>query len=325
MRRRDLLTVVGGGIALRPLVGLAQPAKLTRIGWLTAQEAAGVAAFLAALRSGLADRGYVEGRNLVIESRFGDNDLDRIPDLAAELLRLPVELIVAQGPAVRVLGKLKLPIPVIYAYSGDPVVAGLAESLARPSGNMTGITLMMADLSGKRLEVLRELVPDLHRVAILARPEHPGEQLERAYSEDSGRRLGLSIAYFQTSDQSGLDAAFARMTADPPQAISVFPDGFMVRHRHRIIDFATSAKVPLTSGWRIFAASGAICTYGPTLAESYQRLAYFVDRVLRGAKPADLPIEQPTKYELVINLKTAKALGLAVPQSLLARADEVIE
>jgi ABC-type uncharacterized transport system substrate-binding protein len=216
-------------------------------------------------------------------------------------------------------------VPVVYVFSGDPVSAGFADSLARPRGNMTGLTFMAAEFNGKRLELLREIIPELRRVAIVANPQHPGEQLERAYSESAARQLGLTIEYFPTRTHDELSRALATMTAHPPQAISLFADGFAIQNRQNIIDFAMKHRVPVISGWPVFARSGALCTYGPRLSESYRRLAYYVDRILKGAKPADLPIEQPTKFELVINMKTAKALGLTIPQSVLVRADEVIQ
>jgi len=298
---------------------------MPRIGWLSVPKADGVADFVAALRAGLVDRGYVEGRDITIESRFGNDVAERIPELASELTRLKVELIVAQGAAVPILHKLALPIPIVYAFSGDPVAAGFADSLARPHRNMTGITLMTAELSGKRLELLKEMVPNLRRVAVLVHPEHPGEPRERAYCEEAAGRLGIEIAFFPTSKPQEIDAAFAELASDPPQGILALPDGFMVQNRKRLVEGAVSRQIPVVSGWRVFAESGAVCSYGPTLTASYRRLAYFVDRVLKGAEPADLPIEQPTKFELVVNQKAAKALNLAVPQSILGRADEIIE
>ena len=224
-----------------------------------------------------------------------------------------------------VVSKLNLPVPIVYVTSGDPVVAGFAESLAKPRGNMTGLTFMAADLNGKRLELLREIIPDLRRVAIVANPEHPGEHLERSYSEETGRRLGIATEYFATRSSDELTGAFNAMAGKPPQAISLFADGFAIQNRQRIIDFGMGHRAPVISGWPVFAQSGAICTYGPHLVESYRRLAHFADRVLKGAKTTELPIEQPTKFQLVVNLKTAKALGITVPPLLLARADEVIE
>ncbi|HEX2500549.1 MAG TPA: ABC transporter substrate-binding protein [Methylomirabilota bacterium] len=259
------------------------------------------------MRVGFGDYGYEQGRNLVIEYRFGDDAIERVPELAAELVRLPVDVVMVQGAAVPVIAKLGLKVPVVYVFSGDPVSAGFADSLARPRGNMTGLTFMAAEFNGKRLQLLRDIIPDLRRVAIMGNPAHPGEELERAYSENVGQQLGLAIEYFPTRTAAELTAAMATMTARPPQAISLFADGFAIQNRQRIIDFAMKERIPVTSGWPVFAQSGALCTFGPRLTESYRRLAYYVDRILKGAKPADLPIEQPTKFELVVNLKTAKA------------------
>ena len=296
-----------------------------RIGWLTAQKADSLTPFLEALRAGFVELGYVEGRNLTIVFRYGDDDINRLPELATQLVQIPVDVIMAQGAAVSVVNRLNLPVPVVFASSGDPVSAGFAQSLARPGRNLTGVTFMAAELNGKRLELLRDFIPDLGRVAIVANPEHPGEHLERDYSETTGRRLGMDVDYYPTRSTGELAAAFAKMAANRPQAISLFADGFAIQNRESIINFGLSHKVPVISGWPVFAASGAICSYGPRLTESYRRMASFVDRILKGEKPSDLPIEQPTKFQLVINLRTAKALGITVPPSLLARADEVIE
>jgi putative ABC transport system substrate-binding protein len=249
----------------------------------------------------------------------------RVPELAAELVKLPVDIIIAQGAAVSEISNLGLAIPVVFIFSADPVSAGLADSLARPRGNMTGLTFMAAELNGKRLEILRDINPDLRRVAIIANSEHRGVHLERANSEEVGRRLGLTIGYYPTPKRDKLDDALAAMAADPPQAVSLFSDGFAVQNRQRIIDFATTQRVPVIAAWPIFARSGAICSYGPRLSESYRRLAGYVDRILKGARPADLPIEQPTKFETVVNQRTAKTLGLTIPPSLLVSADEVID
>jgi putative ABC transport system substrate-binding protein len=331
LRRRQFIALIGGAAAASAIVALPRnlsaqgPAKSVRIGWLTAQREASLTPFLAALRAAFADLGYVEGRNLVIEYRYGDDDLERVPTLAAELVRLRVDVILAQGAAVALIPNLRVPVPVVYVFSGDPVSAGFADSLAHPRGNMTGLTFMAAELNGKRLELLREIVPNLHRVAILANPAHPGEHLERGYTQDYGRQLGLATDYFATATREELEHAFVTMAKDAPQAISLFADGFAIQYRQSIIDFGLSQRVPVISGWPVFARAGAICTYGPELTSSYQRMAYYVDRILKGTPPSDLPIEQPTKFELVVNLKTAKALGLEIPATLLARADEVIE
>ena len=324
--RRRIFVISTLTIAALPGATAAQAAgRVARIGWITAQQAASLAANVDAFRAALADLGYVEGRNIVIEFRYGNDRIERVAELTEELVRLPVDLIVAQGAAAFEVRKLRPTVPVVYGISADPVSAGFADSLARPRGNMTGLTFMAVEFNGKRLELLREIIPELSRVAVVGNPEHPGAHLERAFSEETGRRLGLTIEYLPTRSREELTGAFTAMAAHPPQAISLLADGFAIENRQSIIDFAMSRRVPVVSGWPVFAQSGALCTYGPRLTESYRRLAYFVDRILRGAKPADLPIEQPTTFELVVNLKTAKELGITIPQSILARADEVIE
>src|SRR5215470_16538872 len=260
MRRRQFLALTLAA-ALTRSVGAHGAPKVARVGWLTAQQASSLTPFLDALRAALADLGYVEGRNLIIEYRYGNDDIGRVRELAAGLARLPVDLILAQGAAVAVIAKLRLPVPVVYVFSGDPVSAGFADSLARPRGNMTGLTFMAAELNGKRLELLRDMIPHLRRVAVIANPEHPGEHLERAYTEEAAPRLSLSVDYFPTRTHDELTAAFAAMAADPPQAVSLFADGFAIENRTSIIDFAMSQRIPVISGWPVFAHSGALCTY----------------------------------------------------------------
>jgi putative tryptophan/tyrosine transport system substrate-binding protein len=325
MKRRAFLLSLFAMSAVPRTVFAQGAAKVVRIGWLTAQQASSLTPYVSAMRTALADLGYVEGSNLVIEFRYGDDVIERVPELAAELMRLPVDLIVAQGAAAFEIRRLGLPVPVVFSVSADPVSAGFADSLARPPRNMTGLTLMAVEFNGKRLELLQEIVPELRRVAILGNPEHPGAHLERAFSEETARRMGLTIDYLPTRTRDELMSVLTAMTANPPQAISLLADGFAIQNRQTIIDFAMRLRVPVISGWPVFARSGAICTYGPRLTESYRRLAYYIDRILKGAKPAELPIERPTKFDFVVNLGTAKALGLTIPPSLLVRADEVIE
>jgi putative tryptophan/tyrosine transport system substrate-binding protein len=325
MNRRTLLGTILATACLSRAIAPQAGTKVYRIGWLTAQLPSSLVPYVKAFRAGLAEFGYIEGHNLVIDFRYGDDAIERVPEFATELVQLPVDLIVAQGAAALAISKLGLPVPIVYAFSGDPVLAGFADSLPRPRGNMTGVTFLAAELTGKRLELLREIIPELRRVAIIARPEHPGQHLERAYSEETARRLGMTIEYFPTRDRDELTAALAAIAENPPQAISLFADVFTMQNRQEIIDFATSRRIPVISGWPEFGQSGALCTYGPSLDASYRRLAYYVDRVLRGTKPADLPIERPTKFELVINLKAARALGITIPQSVETRADRVIE
>jgi len=325
MDRRAFLTFVAS-MAMLPQNVIAQNDKRTiKIGWLTAQQEVSLTPYLAALRRGFGELGYVEGQNLLIEYRFGNDQLQRVPELAAELVKSGVELIVAQGAAVSEIAKQSLPVPIVYIFSGDPTAAGFADGLSRPRGNMTGVTMMAAELNGKRLEILRDIVPGLRRVAIIANPEHHGVNLERANSEQTGQRLGLEIRYCPTPSVAKLEEALAGLKADPVQAISIFSDGFAVQNRKAIIDFAAEQRVPVVAGWSIFARSGAICTYGPLQSEQYRRLADYVARIAKGAMPSELPIQQPTKFETVVNLKTAKTLGLSVPPALLASADEIIE
>jgi putative ABC transport system substrate-binding protein len=322
MRRRKLLLAAAAAIALpRLVVAQSRPA---RIGWVTAQRPPSLVPYVAAFRTALAELGFAEGRNLTIDFRYGDDDLGKVRALTEELIRLPVDLLVAQGASVSEVRELKPPVPVVYAYSGDPVAAGFCASLARPTGNMTGVTFMAAEMNGKRLELLREFVPGMRRATLLANPEHPGESGERVMAEGAARRIGLDVGYVAVHTTDELNASFAKMAADRSQGISLFADGFAVQNRDAIIAFAMRQRIPLISGWPVFAYSGALCTYGPRLEDSYRRLAYFADRVLRGARPADLPIEQPTTIETIVNLKTADALGLTVPQSVLVRADRVI-
>ena len=312
--------------AVSPWPALSQaPGRPVRVGWLTAQRSASLTSFLPSLIAGLAEYGYVEGRNLAMEYRYGDDDVKRVPAMAAELTRLPVDVLLAQGAAVPVVTGLGLRVPVVYVTSGDPVSAGLAVSLARPRGNMTGLTFMAVEMNGKRLQFLREVLPHLKRVAVIANPGHPGVELERANFEEMGGRLNIDVTYHPTRSEEELAAAFGRVEAGAPQAISLFADGFAIQNRRRIIDFAMGHRIPVISGWASFAESGALFTYGPHLATSYRRMAYFVDRIVKGAKPADLPIEQPTRYELVVNLRTARTLGITIPPTVLGRADSVME
>lgn len=300
-------------------------AGTARIGWLTAQRESSLTPYLEAMRAGLADLGYIEGRNLIVEFRFGDDVTERVSILAKELVDLPVDLIVAQGAAAYEIANLQLPVPIVYCISADPVASGFAESLTQPHGNMTGLTFMAFEFAAKRLELLQEMVPGLKRVAVIGNPEHPGSQIERAYTEETGRRLSMKIDYLPTPTKSDLLQAFTAIANEPPGAISLLADGFAIQNRQSIMAFANAQRVPVISGWPVFAYSGALCTYGPRLTESYRRIAYYVDRILKGAKPSDLPIERPSKFELIVNLRTARALELTISRSMLARADEIIE
>jgi ABC-type uncharacterized transport system substrate-binding protein len=236
-----------------------------------------------------------------------------------------VEVIVTHATATGIVVESRRTIPAVYEFSADPVTLGIAKDLAHPLNNSTGISLMTPELNGKRLELLHEIMPDVRRIAVLANPLHPGQLLERTDSEAKARQLGIEISFFPIPNRVELDRALDAIGVDPPQAMVLFSDAFVVENREHIINFAMSRKMPVVSGWSVMAQTGALCTYGPRLIESYRRVAYFVDRILKGAKAAELPIEQPTVIELVINRNSAKTLGIAIPPAVLVRADEVIE
>ena len=323
MKRR---TMLGTAFALALAQNGSRAAdKVLRLGWVTAQEAGSLAPVVAAFRASLARLGYVEGSNVAIDFRYGDNSVEHVPEWVAELQGVPVDILLAQGgPAVSVVGSLPVAVPVAYVFSGDPVSAGFAKSLSHPESNMTGLTLLAAEINGKLLDILRVIAPSVRDVAIVANPEHPGSQIERDYTDNAARQLGLRVWYFPARTRDELASSLADMAASPAQALSIFSDSFAVASRRQILDFAMARKMPVMSGWPVFVDSGALCTYGPRLVDSYARLASYVDRIAKGAKPADLPIERPTTFELVLNLKTARAIGVQLPQSLLVRADRLI-
>jgi putative ABC transport system substrate-binding protein len=301
-----------------------RPPQVRRIGYVHADLGGLPAGFYQVLREGLRDLGYVEGRNLVIEYRSGDN-LARLNELAAELVGLKVEALVVAGAATYAAERATRTVPIVFSYSGDPVEAGFVKTLARPGGNMTGITWLAFDLVGKRLELLKEAVPRMSRVAVLANPAHPGEQRELAETTQTARAVGATVQYHQVRRTADFHAAFDAIVRDSADAVVVFPDGATIAHRRQVAEFAVKHRLPSVFGWREYVEAGGLMAYGPNRRETARRLAVYVDKILKGARPADLPVEQPAKFEFVINLKTAKALGLDVPPSLLLRADHVIE
>ena len=315
----SLALVLFGG----PPIAEAQRApEVRRIGYLgTGGQHTG---FYETIREGLRDLGHVEGRNLIIEYRSGDNR-PRLDELAAELVRLKVEVMVVPGAATSAAKRATDTIPIVFAYSGDPIAAGFVKSLGRPGGNMTGITWLAFELVGKRLEILKEAAPRVSRVAVLANPAHPGEQRELAETEQAARAVGATVQYHQVRTTADVHAAFDAIVRHSANAVLVFPDAVTMAHRRQVAEFAAKHRLPSVFGWREYIEAGGLMAYGPNRRETARRLAVYVDRVLKGAKPADLPVEQPTKFELVINLKTAKVLGIEISQSLLLRADQVIE
>jgi putative ABC transport system substrate-binding protein len=325
MRRRDFLGALGGA-AMMPLATRAQqPGRLPRIGYLSPGSA--ISSRDDTFRQGLRELGYVEEQNIVVEYRFADGKFDRLGDLAAELVRLKVDVIVAVVTQASLAAKnATRTIPIVMAFVSDPVGSGLVTSLARPGANVTGTSSMTAEVVGKSLEVLKEAVPHVARVAVLWNPNNVifQAQMLRA-TERAAARLGVELQAHGARGPDELDRAFAAMTTAGAGALLVLADPILVLQRTRIIELAEQGRLPAMYGLREYALAGGLMAYGPNDTEMYRRAASYVDKILKGAKPADLPVEQTTKFDLVINLKTAKALGLTIPLPLLGRADEVIE
>jgi putative tryptophan/tyrosine transport system substrate-binding protein len=306
-----------------------QPNKVSRIGYLSSGEPATESARSEPFRQALRELGYIEGQNISIEYRYAEAKLDRFPELAAELVRLKVDIIVVAGGAeqVRAAKNATKTIPIVMTGSGaDPVREGLVESLARPGGNVTGLTRLSRELGGKRLELLKEAVPKLVRVAVLYDPTVAGTT--REVKEDlpvPARGLGLTVRSWEVRDADGFEKVFAALSKQRPDGLYVFGGPLMLANRKRIAALALKSRLPSMYINSLFVEAGGLMSYGADITDGYRRVAYFVDRILKGAEPAELPVEQPTKFELVINLKTAKQIGVTIPQSLLYRADKVIK
>ena len=291
-----LLLVLGTSLT----VEAQRPPEVRRIGYLGGGIDRQPTGFYETLREGLRDLGHVEGRNLIIEYRSGD-DRARLDELAAELVRLKVEIIVVPGATTWAANRATNTIPIVFAFSGDPIVAGFAKSLGRPGGNMTGITWLAFELVGKRLELLKEAAPRFSRVAVLANPAHPGEERELAETERAARVVGATVRYHQVRATPDFHVAFDAIATDNTDAILAFPDGVTMAHRRQVAEFAAKHRLPSVFGWREYVEAGGLMAYGPNRRDTARRVAVYVDKILKGAKPADLPIEQPTKFELVIN------------------------
>jgi putative tryptophan/tyrosine transport system substrate-binding protein len=299
-----------------------KPPTVRKIGFLGVTE--GPSGALVVLQRSLAQVGYVTGQNIVVESRGADTR-PKLLELANELIREKVEVIVASGgPAARSAKDATKTIPIVFATSGEPVESGYVDSLARPGGNMTGMSWLSFELVGKRLELLKEAAPRISRVAILSNPQHPGEQRELRETQNTARAMGMILDYHQTRTSAEFEAAYDAISKQNVNGLLVFPEGVMLANRLRIIDFAAQHRLPSMLGWKEFVEAGGLMAYGPNRDESFRRIAVYVDKILKGRKPADLPVELPKKFELVINLTTAKQIGLTIPQSVLYRADRVI-
>ena len=273
----------------------------------------------------MGELGYVEGKSYVIVARYANEDFTSLPTLVDELAAERVDVIVSRGPSVDFTKSVRSRIPIVFAYSGDPVAAGFADSLRVPGRNMTGITFMAMELSAKRVGVLKEMIPNASRIALMSNPEHAGELSEYRVTEDTARGLGAATTRYLVRNPQELVTAFAAIRADNPDAMIVFPDALTLARRKDITTFAAQARIPCIYGWTEFADAGGLMSYGPTLTENFKTLAVFVDKVLKGADASRIPIEQVKSITLTLNLAAAKALGLTVPHSIAVRADKVIE
>jgi putative ABC transport system substrate-binding protein len=325
VRRREFIGLVGGASAWPFIARAQQVTKVPTIGFLGAGVRSVWSNWVAAFAEGMRAHGWVDGATVVIDYRWAEGRRDRYAEIAGEFVRLKVDVIVTAGGAAVIALKQATPkIPIVFAAAGDPVGSGLVTSLARPGGNVTGLSIQAPDLAGKRLELFRELVPALRRLAIMGNAGAPGVVLEMRESLAAARTLGLEATMFEIRQADEIEPAISSLKGRV-DGLCIPPDPLMTTHRLRINTLTLEAQIPTVFSFRENVEAGGLLSYGPSMPHLFRRAADLVDKILRGGKPADLPVEQPTKYELFINLKTAKVLGLAVPPSLLARADEVIE
>jgi putative tryptophan/tyrosine transport system substrate-binding protein len=325
MRRREFITLLGGAAAAWPLAARAQQAAMPVIGFLNYTSPDAFAGRLGGFRQGLKDTGYVEGENVAIEYRWADNQTDRLPALAAELVRRRVAVIVGNTPAAFAAKAATTTIPIVFIVAEDPVRLGLVASLARPGGNLTGVNFFTGELVAKRLELLRELVPRAARVAVLVNPAGPDAETTLKDVEPAARAIGLQIPVLNASTSREINAAFATFVRERPDALFVGGDPFFSSRRVQLVHLATLHKVPAIFSNRDYVEAGGLMSYGSNVTDAWRQLGTYAGRILKGAKPADLPVVQASKFQLVINVESARMLGLTVPDKLLAAADEVIE
>jgi putative ABC transport system substrate-binding protein len=325
--RRAFISAVTGGLLAAPLATEAQQAgKVHRIGFLGNSTPTLEANLVRPFRDGFRDLGYVEGRDLVIEYRWAEGQYERFPALIAELIALKVDVIVTAGtPAALAVRRASTTIPLVMVAVGDPVGSGLVKSLAHPGGTLTGLVSIAPDLEGKRLQLLTEVVPRLSFVAFLLNPANAFHVTSEKQARAAAKASNLKVEFFPVRAEPEFDRAFQAMSSKRPGALIMLADRLFLHHRARIVEFAARNRLPTVYAYRELVEAGGLMSFGPSYPDMHRRAAYFVDRILKGAKPAELPMEQPSKFELIINLKTAKALGLAIPPSLLQRADQVIE
>jgi putative tryptophan/tyrosine transport system substrate-binding protein len=326
MRRREFVALLSGAAAFNPLFAWAQQSPSPLIGVLEGASALSTTKNHEAFRAGLRQLGYVEGRTIRLEYRYADGFLDRLPNLAAELVQLNPKVIVsAPLPANLALHKATSAIPIVMATGADPVGFGLVQSLSHPGGNITGLTNFAEELASKQIDLIRELLPRIARIGALVNVTNPLHVPQWQETEAAAAKASLAVVRFDYRVPEDPERAFAKFTEEKVEAVLIAPDVTFNARREHIVELAAKSRLPAIYFTRLYIEAGGLLSYGPNISEGYRRAAIFVDKILRGAKPGDLPIERPTTIELVINLKTAKALGLNVPPSLLARADEVIE
>ena len=324
--RRTFIGSMAGGLLAGPFPAQAQQAgKVWRIGYLDQGSTAGNGPYFKAFRNGLRDLGWVEGKNITLDIRFAEGKTEQLPALAAELVRLKVDLIATSStPAALAAKQATATIPIVIGFVADPVGSGVVSSLARPGGNITGWTHLGVELRGKYLELLKEAVPGAMRFGVLWNPANPAHRPSMGAIEAAARRLKVELYPVSAQEPKELESAFSALAAKRVEALVVFPDGMFLAQTSVIVGLAARRRLPALYGVREYAEAGGLMTYGTSLVDMFRLSASFADKILKGAKPGDLPVEQPTKFELVINLKTAKTLGLTIPPSVLGRADEVI-
>ena len=327
MKRREFITLLGGAAAAWPLAAHAQqPARMPRVGFLFSFIPSEGRHLWEACRQGLRELGYVEGESIALEPRWADGRHERLPELVAELVRLRVDVIVAAAtPASRAAKAATSTIPIVIVAVGEPVRAGLVASFARPGGNVTGLSLLTPELSGKRVELLMDALGKLSRMSVLMNPDNPVSTVFMEETQTAAREVGIELQRLEARNAEEIDRAFDAASRGRTGALIVFDDPTIWSHRKQIVAVAAARAIPAMYGYTDFVVDGGLMSYGPNRPDQYRRTAGYIDKILKGARAADLPVEQPTKFELVINLTTAKALGLELPPALLARADEVIE
>ena len=327
MQRRKFISLLGGAAVAWPFAARAQQAAVPMIGFLHTQSPDAIADRLRAFHQGLKDTGYIEGENVTIAYRWAENQMDRLPELAADLVRKQVAVIVTVGSAaIALAAKAAITtVPIVFAVNDDPVKLGLVASLARPGGNLTGINFFTAELAAKRLELLRELVPGAARVAMLVNPTSPNFETTSRDVAAAARAMGLQLQILNASTSREIDAAFATLVRERSDALFIGGDPYYSSRRVQLATMAARHAIPATFVNRDYPEAGGLMSYGPNQTDTFRQLGVYTGRILKGAKPADMPVVQASKFELVINAQTARTLGLAVSSSLLARADEVIE